>query len=161
MLKTKDQGSALIWTLLVFLILLVILAGAGVTVSSRNSQNLAELAEEQAYITARSGAELIAKEICSGTNQTTIITQHLLDHGYLTVNNADLPESMGDCNILLTLEDTEYVSYQDEYGHWQTKTIAAGIKVLATATYRNKEKSTAVYVEYDGANWAISRYDNK
>lgn len=156
----NEAGSGIVWALTVAGFLLI-LVGAVLTLSlSYHNRSLKNDDQRQAYLTARSGAEMIAKEFAKGSSTAREITAYLQENGTWTVDDVGFAAELGICSLLVRLEE--------QPGNGDTLTVT----VTATAFKGDERQSvvatlTGIYVDNDNSDpgaaekklvWKIASY---
>jgi hypothetical protein len=108
LLKIKNnRGSGLVWALAVGSFLLFIVTGA-LTIALHYSQRSAQNNDaRQAYLTARSGADLIAQEFINGSDNAASIYSFLETNEAWIIPDVGFQDNLGYCTITVILEEPE------------------------------------------------------
>ena len=134
--RQNASGSAIVWAMIVggFLLLMV---AATLTISYvYHQRSVRNTDDRQAYLTARSGVDLIVNEFTAGSANADTIYQALQTDG-----NASIPdvgfheEQMGSCSLELALTEAEPAAGEGEEGK------PATIVVTATAAYKGRSRT--------------------
>ena len=103
----QDAGSGIVWALTVAGFLLIIV-GAVLTISLvYHNRSLKNDDQRQAYLTARSGADMIVSEFTAGSSTALEIYQHLQERTTWTVDDVGFDEEMGSCALTVRLDKPE------------------------------------------------------
>lgn len=102
-----DSGSSLVWAIAVAgFLLIVVSAVLSVSLSfSKRSMDIHK--EQQAYLTARSGVDLITQEFVTGSSNSEKIYYYLEAKQSWSVSDVGFEEDMGTCSIEAQLLEPE------------------------------------------------------
>ncbi len=115
----KQTGSGIVWAMAVAgFLLLIVTAVLSISFSyHRRSQKNDQV--RQAYLTARSGVDLVVEEFVAGSSTAEEILAFLRDQGQWQVEDVGFSAEMGRCSLLVSL-DTQSVE-----GSAQVVTVTA------------------------------------
>ena len=134
--KKKIAGSGIIWAMAAagFLVLIV---GAALAISyGYHQRSIRNDNTRQAYLTARSGADLVVNEFITGSSTALEIYEYLQKNTVWEVPEVNFTEDMGDCSLLVQLQEPE-----------DAATTKRTITVTATAERSGRSRTvTAILV---------------
>lgn len=135
--RRKNSGSAIVWAMMVGGFLLIIVA-ATLTISYVYQQrSVRNTRDQQAYLTARSGVDLIVNEFTAGSVVSDEIHASLANSPDNPIDIADVgfdAEKMGTCS--LHIEFTEAAEGSGDSGG-----KPATIVVTATASFKGRSRT--------------------
>lgn len=102
-LRKNNAGSGLVWAMAVGSFLLIIITALLSVSYFYSGRSLKNNNEQQAYLTARSGVDLIAKEFVEGSTNSDEMFAYLEQHGTWEIQDVGFPEEMGTCTLSAVL----------------------------------------------------------
>lgn len=104
----KDrEGSGLIWAMAAGAFLLIIVTAVLTISNAYGNRSVDNNKEQQAYLTARSGVDLIVKEFLEGSLNSDDILVYLEKYGSWSTNDVGFDERMGTCSLTAVLLEPE------------------------------------------------------
>ena len=100
----RDAGSGVVWALAVAGFLLIIVTAVLTISLAYHNRSLRNDDQRQAYLTARSGVDMVAAEFTAGSSTAMEIYSYLKTNDVWTVDDVGFAEDMGSCALTVRLE---------------------------------------------------------
>ena len=109
-LKSK-RGSAIVWAFGVSMVLLIVLEGVLLASKSYASRSIYNNSQQQAYMTARSAADMVAKQFTEYSTVDDLVAINAMAEKIYdftghkqNLGTVDFGDEMGECTITITME---------------------------------------------------------
>lgn len=130
----QNDGSAIIWAMAAAGFLLILVSAVlGISLAYQNRSRRNDDAR-QAYLTARSAADMVVQEFTSGTSTAAEIFAYLQERGQWTVEDVGFGAEMGACSLRAALEP------------FDSQTTKRVITVSATAVKGGESRSVTATI---------------
>lgn len=158
----KRTGAAMIWACLLLLIGTIIIVTMITLGTSYHQKSIDEMTQNQAYITARSGAETVANAIINKTESGISIAEKVRNDGTCTIEDMNFGQEMGKCSVTIIRDENNPEIKESEKVKEQFTIISTAEKVNSKETVKivmKENKSTSINDIFLGASGDISATD--
>lgn len=151
----KRTGAAMIWACLLLLIGTIIIVTMITLGTSYHQKSIDEMTQNQAYITARSGAETVANAIINKTESGISIAGKVRNDGTCTIEDMNFGQEMGKCSVTIISDENNPEIKESEKVKEQFTIISTAEKVNSKETVKivmKENKSTSINDIFLGAS---------